>query len=136
MGKDDLSANYTNHANQLPQKQPDGQTTESLGRGGTRPYLALVVMDRFFENRAFAYVRLKSLMFAYFEKKYFFPALWPSEAWNQYGEGKTTETQRHGEGRRPLSLGSYGGRASGAWNQFRKWSAGGLEYWGRRLQGS
>src|SRR5882672_8466531 len=25
----------------------------------------------------FAYVRLKSLKFAYFEKKYFFPALWP-----------------------------------------------------------
>ncbi len=25
----------------------------------------------------FAYVRLKSLMFAFFEKKYFFPALWP-----------------------------------------------------------
>src|SRR6266478_6156068 len=26
----------------------------------------------------FAYVRLKSLMFAFFEKKYFFPALWPT----------------------------------------------------------
>src|SRR5258708_33666871 len=26
----------------------------------------------------FAYVRVKSLMFAYFEKKYFFPALWPT----------------------------------------------------------
>jgi len=25
----------------------------------------------------FAYVRVKSLMFAFFEKKYFFPALWP-----------------------------------------------------------
>jgi hypothetical protein len=32
----------------------------------------------------FAYVRLKSLMFAYFEKKYFFPALWPAGASTQW----------------------------------------------------
>jgi hypothetical protein len=31
----------------------------------------------------FAYVRLKSLMFAFFEKKYFFPALWPAGASTQ-----------------------------------------------------
>jgi hypothetical protein len=32
----------------------------------------------------FAYVRLKSLMFAYFEKKYFFPALWLLRTGTQY----------------------------------------------------
>jgi len=31
----------------------------------------------------FAYVRLKSLMFAYFEKKYFSPELWPSRGGTQ-----------------------------------------------------
>jgi hypothetical protein len=34
-------------------------------------------------SRMFAYVRLKSRMFAYFEKKYFFPALWPPRARTQ-----------------------------------------------------
>src|SRR5258708_6219387 len=38
----------------------------------------------------FAYVRLKSLMFAFFEKKYFFPALWSSRADPQrMGDSKT-----------------------------------------------
>jgi len=32
----------------------------------------------------FAYVRLKSLMFAYFEKKYFFPGLWPPGTGTQW----------------------------------------------------
>jgi hypothetical protein len=32
----------------------------------------------------FAYIRLKSLMFAYFEKKYFFPALWQLVARTQW----------------------------------------------------
>jgi hypothetical protein len=32
----------------------------------------------------FAYVRLKSPMFAYFEKKYFFPALWTSAEGTQW----------------------------------------------------
>src|ERR1700722_7947965 len=33
-----------------------------------------------FQDGAFAYVRIKSPMFAYFEKKYFFRALWSSSA--------------------------------------------------------
>jgi len=41
----------------------------------------------------FAYVRLKSLMFAYFEKKYFFPALWSSGTRTQgVGGVKTVES--------------------------------------------
>jgi hypothetical protein len=44
-----------------------------------------------FRNGAFAYVRLKSLMFAYFEKKYFFPALWPSSAGAQWVGALTVE---------------------------------------------
>ena len=60
-----LGANDMTYTNQFPQKQPDGQASESLGRGGTRSYRALVVLDRFFENRAFAYVRLCSRKIAY-----------------------------------------------------------------------
>src|SRR5712672_693818 len=46
----------------------------------------------------FAYVRLKSLMFAYFEKKYFFPALWSSGAGTPWiaeiaGSGWKTEAK-------------------------------------------
>ena len=51
-------------------------------------------------------------MFAFFEKKYFFPALWSSGA------------------------GTQGVGPRGAWNPHGKWSVGVLEYWGRRLQES
>ena len=39
----------------------------------------------------FAYVRLKSLMFAYFEKKYFFPALWLLSTGAQWVGAMTVE---------------------------------------------
>ena len=42
------------------------------GSGGCRILVAIFVTER---SRMFAYTRLKSLMFAFFEKKYFFPAL-------------------------------------------------------------
>src|SRR5882724_11897814 len=45
---------------------------ESTRRNDNRP--AKIKTER---SRMFAYVRLKSRMFSYFEKKYFFPALWP-----------------------------------------------------------
>src|SRR5260221_10265094 len=66
-----------------------------------RLWIAFLKTER---SLMFAYVRLKSLMFAYFEKKYFFPALWSSFARTQWVGG------------------------------CRKWSAGVLEYWGTRLQ--
>jgi 3-deoxy-7-phosphoheptulonate synthase len=54
----------------------------------------------------FAYVRLKSLMFAYFEKKYFSPELWSLIVRTQWVGG------------------------------CRKWSAGVLEYWGGEAGGN
>jgi hypothetical protein len=51
------------------------------GSGRIRILMAIFVTER---SHMFAYVRLKSPMFAYFEKKYFFPALWSSNTGTQW----------------------------------------------------
>jgi len=51
------------------QKMGNSKVQTRAGSGGCRILVAIFVTER---SRMFAYTRLKSLMFAFFEKKYFF----------------------------------------------------------------
>src|SRR5713101_1408828 len=97
-----------------------GKVWDAVERVPTQRWRLWIAFLKTERSLMFAYVRLKSLMFAFFEKKYFFPALWPSGAWNQYGE-QEMEYGNFGVlgakgagigpcgGRVPPSLKSYGG---------------------------
>src|SRR5258708_34112397 len=73
-----LTANHPKYANAEEGNRMDNDYGQ-VGRKGrsrliqpVRIFIAFMQTER---SLTFAYVRLKSLMFAYFEKKYFFPAL-------------------------------------------------------------
>jgi hypothetical protein len=85
-----LDANFTNErelgkgleqvGTEIGRKRTQGTQKMGNSTGQTRAgsehiriLVAIFVTER---SRMFGYVRLKSLMFAFFEKKYFFPALW------------------------------------------------------------
>src|SRR5258708_1895330 len=86
-----------------------GQTWTDCER--IRILAAIFVTER---SLMFAYVRLKSLMFAFFEKKYFFPALWLARG-NTQQVGDVSEMEwRSGVGNGVLEYRSVGdGRMRG-----------------------
>ena len=61
-------------------RRAGGRSRGFSGGAEPRHARARVLPEQTERSLMFAYVRLKSLMFAYFEKKYFFPALWPAGA--------------------------------------------------------
>ena len=89
------------------------RTVERIPTERWRFWIAFMKTGR---SLMFAYVRLKSLMFGYFEKKYFFPALWSSFARTQWVGGVSE-----------MEYWSFGGRCK------RRRAMGGAELRGNNL---